>query len=170
MEAELEFKKREKAAVEAALKDKTVTEHRKYIEDQLLTLRCPVDGCGQVFIADNIDFKQCLALKCSRNNNHHFCGWCLMDCGTSQAAHRHVEHCALNENADKNLWTTRALFDRCHQKRWLRLVQNYLDETIGIDKQAVVEACAKVLEEHNIQADDLQIKSGATFLSKWFRY
>ena len=50
MEAELEFKKREKAAVEAALKDKTVTEHRKYIEDQLLTLRCPVDGCGQVFM------------------------------------------------------------------------------------------------------------------------
>ncbi len=38
MEAELEFKKREKAAVEAALKDKTVTEHRKFIEDQFSSM------------------------------------------------------------------------------------------------------------------------------------
>ena len=156
MEAELEFKKREKAAVEAALKDKTVTEHRKYVEDQLLTLRCPVDGCGQVFIADNIDFKQCLALKCSRDDNHNFCGWCLMDCGTSRAAHEHVRRCPLNENDGNDLWTTRALFDRCHQKRWLRLVQRYFNETKGIDKKAVKKACAAVLKAHGIETNQLK--------------
>ena len=80
-----------------------------------------------------------------------------MDCGTSNTAHRHVEHCALNENADNNLWTTRPLFDRCHQKRWLRLVQNYLNETKGIDKKAVIDACAPVLQTHGIDVDQLAI-------------
>jgi hypothetical protein len=81
--AEQDFVERERRAIANALKDKSVTQHRTYIEEQLLTLRCPVDGCRELFVGDTLDFTHCLALKCTRD--HNFCGWCLQACGTSEA-------------------------------------------------------------------------------------
>lgn len=152
LEAEVQFQQRLAEEIKAALnQDKSVTDHRKYIEEQLLTLRCPVGACAQAFSPDLFDFEHdCLVLICSRDQNHHFCGWCLTDCGTWEAGHRHVANCVYNENQDKNVFSTRALFDRCHQQRWRRLVQNYLD-TLPIDtKNDVLEECRNVLLDHGI--------------------
>ena len=71
--------------------------HRRFIQEDILNLRCP--RCNQVFV----DFNGCFALTCSRCKAG-FCGWCLADCGRD--AHRHVANCRLNQNPDRNVFQT----------------------------------------------------------------
>ena len=62
MTLEQQFEQRLTKEIEQALKDKTLSEHRKYIVEELLTLRCPVAGCRQAFL----DFSGCFALVCCK--------------------------------------------------------------------------------------------------------
>lgn len=156
VEAELEFSKRQQQADAASRQPKTLSQHVNYIQEELLTLKCPVAGCGQAFTGDNVDFDECLVLRCARNPHHLFCGWCLTDCGEWEAAHAHVGICAMNETPDKRLFASRALFDRCHRRRWLRLIQRYLDNAQNIDRQAVIDTCKEKFAHLGIDFDQLK--------------
>jgi hypothetical protein len=60
--------------------EREVERGRLFIEEVVLTLRCP--RCDAAFV----DFTACMALTCACTAA--FCGWCLADCGRD--AHAHV--------------------------------------------------------------------------------
>ena len=62
-----------------------IEKDKKYIIDNILTLRCPRDTCKTAYF----DFDGCLSLKCSTCLKH-FCGICHLECKDSQSCHQHV--------------------------------------------------------------------------------
>ncbi len=113
----------EKAELARLLKNDVAEYHRRHIQEEILTLRCP--RCQQAFN----DFNGCLDLECSRQGcGVHFCGLCLADCG--QDAHAHVRQCPLNPNADKNYFVSAEVFARLQRERRQRLVNEYLAASI----------------------------------------
>jgi Ran GTPase-activating protein (RanGAP) involved in mRNA processing and transport len=139
----------EKAELARLLRDDIAEYHRRYIQEEILTLRCP--RCHQAFN----DFSDCLALECSRVGCHaYFCGLCLADCGESQdAAHDHVHHCPLNPNPDKSLFVSSVTFSLVQRNRRRGLVSKYLGEAIPdrLLREEVVKRARK-------EFDDLGLK------------
>eukprot|EP00961_Rhodomonas_salina_P093268 1255120-Rhodomonas_salina.1 len=81
-------------------------EARQHILQDIMTLKCPRQGCGQAFV----DFEGCFALRCSRPScKCGFCAWCLEDCG--QDAHAHIRTCSHKLNDDP-YFGTRADFEK----------------------------------------------------------
>jgi hypothetical protein len=61
-----------------------VAEHRRYIVESVLLLRC--SNCTAVWL----DFDACFAVTCA-TCAHQFCAWCCQSCGAD--AHAHVAQC-----------------------------------------------------------------------------
>ena len=120
-----------------------VHDARKHIVDELMTLKCPREGCRQAFV----DFTGCFALTCSRCNCG-FCAWCLDDCGND--AHKHVAGCRVNPQ-DGGVYGTKEAFDRWQEERRKGKVREYLQ---GIEseevREQVVAACRKDFEDLNM--------------------
>ncbi len=117
---------REKAELARLLKDDVPEYHRRHIQEDILTLRCP--RCKQAFN----DFNGCLDLECSRQGcKIHFCGLCLADCGDD--AHAHVANCAANPNQDKSVFVSAEVYARVQKERRQKMLTDYLNNTI-VDK------------------------------------
>jgi hypothetical protein len=117
----------------------SIAAHRRHVCEQLLCLRCP--QCSCVFV----DFSDCFALACSRCSTR-FCAWCLVNCGDSNAAHRHVASCALNTTQPRGVFGSASQFEMCHRERRTRLVREYLRASVPADLHAdVLAALAKDL-------------------------
>eukprot|EP00122_Pirum_gemmata_P020989 Pgem_evm2s19582 len=85
-EMEEEYKAKLKKDLEKSLLDLTVSKHVHYIQDELLTLKCP--KYGHAFF----DFDGCAALKCSTCSCY-FCAYCLTESNTDSNNHTHVRTC-----------------------------------------------------------------------------
>ena len=68
-----------------------IQRHVKFIEEELLPLRCPYKECNKVFDT----FDGCQAVTCNYCH-HHFCGKCFKCCPDNGAAHQHAERCREN--------------------------------------------------------------------------
>jgi hypothetical protein len=136
----------EKAELARLLKDDVAEYHRRHIQEEILTLRCP--RCHQAFN----EFNGCLDLECSRQGcKAHFCGLCLADCG--QDAHPHVARCNLNPNADKDYFVSAEVFARLQRDRRQRLVSEYLANTIPDQRMR-----AEVVRRAKRDFDDLGLR------------
>ena len=120
-----------------------VEEMRRHIVDELLTLKCPRDGCHAAFV----DFTGCFALKCHRCSCG-FCAYCLKDCGTD--AHQHVLSCANSTNRG-SYGGSQASFDLIQRQRRQESVRAYIgavgDERV---RARLREACQRDLADLGI--------------------
>eukprot|EP00953_Heterococcus_sp_UTEX-ZZ885_P018092 10109-Heterococcus_DN1.PRE.2 len=111
--------------------DEAARQAELHITSELLTLNCP--RCSTPFY----DFDGCCALQCCRCETW-FCGWCLTDCGNSQAAHAHVRGCAQNQ-ANGNVYCTNIEQFHQHQtEQRQRLILEYI-HTLPANIQAAVK-------------------------------
>ena len=106
---------------------------RKHIEEEILQMKCPRQGCRQAFY----DFDGCFALSCSLCPCK-FCGWCLQDCG-DQDAHPHVLICGKVPGGEDPLFpqmpNVRGAFEWAHKQRCRERVDAYLQ---GLDEDIYV--------------------------------
>eukprot|EP00121_Abeoforma_whisleri_P008950 Awhi_evm1s8216 len=86
-EEERKYQERLKLDMEKSLVELTVLKHLQHIQNELLTLKCPLNGHAFV------DFTGCAALKC-KSCDCHFCAYCLIDCKNSTSCHNHVTECS----------------------------------------------------------------------------
>lgn len=70
-----------------ALKERQISQHRRYIIERILTFHC--GHCDMVIF----EWDACMAVRCANCRND-FCGWCLKVCGKD--AHPHVKICDKN--------------------------------------------------------------------------
>ena len=124
----LEAKEKEWAAQSTTAQ---IERHIHYINEWILTLRCPSPGCHLAFV----DFNGCGALTCAQCDCH-FCCWCLADCGAD--AHRHVANCEGNPKRG-DVFTSEAAFLNGQKARKRRMVAAYLEKLgpelrIGVEK------------------------------------
>ena len=124
--------------------EREVQRERLYIVDELLTLKCPREGCRQAFV----DFSGCFALTCGRCQCG-FCAWCLKDCGGD--AHQHVGACPENRTGD--VYGRAEAFDHAQIERRKRFVREYLIGLPEVVQVQVVQQCRKDFED--MQMDDV---------------
>ncbi|CAE7565953.1 PIX13 [Symbiodinium natans] len=114
---------------------------RRYVQEEILTLRCP--RCQQAFV----DFDGCCALTCSRAGcGCGFCGFCLQDCGRN--AHAHVRRCGLNPRQD--YFVSEEQFREIQKCRRTRLVQAYLAELEPETRERLLRDLARDFADLNI--------------------
>eukprot|EP00808_Paulinella_micropora_P003138 g7125.t1 len=75
-----------------------VQQARVWIQEELLTLKCPRPNCRRAFV----DFDGCFALTCGACG-WGFCAWCLEDCG--EDAHTHVARCNANAAPGRQVYS-----------------------------------------------------------------
>ena len=113
-----EEKKREEA--KSAL-EKEAGRHRKRIEEEVMTLRCP--RCAQAFESYN----GCAALTCSNTQcKCGFCAICLQDCGGD--AHEHCQQVHGGYSVSTLRW--KEMMRALKQKRLEEYLQNINDEDV----------------------------------------
>ena len=71
--------------------ERRVLQARKYLEEEVLQMRCPRATCRRAFF----DFDGCFALSCA-SCPCKFCAWCLKDCGND--SHIHCRRCLCSES------------------------------------------------------------------------
>ena len=118
---------------------------RLHIEEELLLLRCPRAACRRAFL----DFDGCFALSCSACPCK-FCGWCLKDCGDSDAhAHAHVRACPGVPRGMNPLFphpSPLAAFEEVHRTRRRDGIRQYLERLPLAVRQGVLQALAQHLQ------------------------
>ena len=122
-------------------RERRVLGARKYIEEEILQLKCPRPGCRRAFY----DFEGCFALSCSACPCK-FCAWCLKDCG-DQDAHPHVRHCEKVPRGVDSLFPhmpdVRGAFEKTNKQRCSKYIKDYL-ETLSNDIREDVRKMAQV--------------------------
>eukprot|EP00808_Paulinella_micropora_P031144 g19541.t1 len=116
---------------------------RVYIQEDLLTLKCPRPNCRRAFL----DFNGCFALTCGACGCG-FCAWCLQDCG--QDAHAHVVRCNANAAPRRDVYFTLARFEQAQRARRERWVREYL-RTLGSQERKVLDAVRPSLLQLGLQ-------------------
>mmetsp|Transcript_24412 Transcript_24412/g.44151 ORF Transcript_24412/g.44151 Transcript_24412/m.44151 type:complete len:701 (-) Transcript_24412:511-2613(-) len=116
---------------------------RLKIIDDILTLRCP--RCRQAFL----DFEGCFAISCS-GCSCKFCGWCLEDCGNSDA-HPHVKACPHKPHDADSYFGTREQFNQAQNKRRHTRVLAFLATLGPNEKSNVSESIRQDLKELELQ-------------------
>jgi len=99
--------------------DQDPAKHIFFIEEAILTLRCPHVGCRAPFY----DFTGCTALACSTCDCD-FCAWCLCEFADDHESHSHVLRCELNPG--KDYFSEFAVFEAEQRKRKRRLIDDYV--------------------------------------------
>jgi len=113
-------------------RQREVVRARKYIEEEILQMKCP--RCRTAFY----DFEGCFAISCGKDACPcHFCGWCLSDCGDSDAAHAHVASCSHKPPGADEFFGTMKEFHIAHKKKCRLQVAAYL-ERFGADIRAEI--------------------------------
>ena len=117
------------------------------IVEDVLTMKCPREGCRQAYDA----FNGCTALYCSRCPCK-FCGWCLQDCGDSDA-HAHVRSCRAKppgvDTFFPNPWSS---FENHWKQRKAEGVRREL-QTLSADEQRDIRHALRVqLAAHGIES------------------
>jgi hypothetical protein len=116
-----------------------IQNHRKYICEQILTIKCP--NCTRAFI----DFNGCFALTCTCGSS--FCGWCLQ-LGSSREIHTHVCVC---QHRTQGTMPALSAFNLVHKNRRIKLLTNYLNTITNKDEQKqVIESIKKDLTDLQI--------------------
>jgi hypothetical protein len=116
---------------------------RLKIIDDILTLRCP--RCRQAFL----DFEGCFAISCS-GCSCKFCGWCLQDCGNTDA-HPHVKTCPHKPHDADSYFGTIEQFNEAQNKRRHTRVLAFLATLGPNEKSNVLESIRQDLKELNLQ-------------------
>lgn len=124
--------------------DGDVQQHRRYVVESILTLKCP--RCNAAFI----DFIGCFALTCATDGAA-FCAYCLEDCGDD--AHAHVGQCPHNPTGD--LFAPLETFHNAQRQRRVRMLQEYLEAIPSNELRGrVIAACDADLRDLGINPDD----------------
>ncbi len=154
MEFEMEEKMKQQLSeqlevlVAMSEKEREISLARRYIEEEILQMRCPRPACRKAFY----DFDGCFAISCS-SCPCKFCGWCLKDCGDD--AHPHCRACPKVPNGVDALFPkmpdARGAFDYSHKMRCKNKITKYL-KTLS---PATQEGVRKTLE---MQLTELDIK------------
>ena len=93
--------------------EKEAGRHRKYIEEEIMTLRCP--RCAQAFESYN----GCAALTCSNTQcGCGFCAICLEDCGGDAHGHCQQVHGGYSVSTPQWKEMMRALKQKRLEKYW----------------------------------------------------
>jgi len=125
--------------------EREVYEHCRHVRENILTLKCPREGCGLAFL----DFDGCFALTCSKCRCG-FCAWCLEDCGDD--AHAHVANCPEGRGIAGDPYGTKDAFTEAQAKRRKRVVRGFLR---GIDdvkmREDIANQCRKDFEDLDMQ-------------------
>jgi len=95
--------------------------YRQYIAEEILTLKCPREGCRRAFL----DFDGCFALTCP-GCGCGFCAACIEDCGDD--AH---EHC---KKVHQGLFGSIEKFNEIQRYRRLGAVTKYLTEVVCVQE------------------------------------
>eukprot|EP00122_Pirum_gemmata_P013880 Pgem_evm1s12928 len=133
-EVEDQYKEKLKRDLEKTLTDMTVSKHLRFIEEELLTLKCP--KYGHAFF----DFEGCAALQC-RTCSCHFCAYCLAETENSRRCHDHVRTCSVKQRLvdDKDPFfatkkgvavTQNAIKSEMVKKYWNHEIQRRCDKEI----------------------------------------
>eukprot|EP00808_Paulinella_micropora_P002411 g19278.t1 len=129
-EMESHFKRQLKEEIERFEKlsalQRQVQQAKRYIQDELLTLKCPRPTCRIAFV----DFDGCFALKLGDD------------------AHRHVARCEATLEPGKAVYSTLSKFEQAHQSRRQLLVRDYLRSLGSAELQEkVIESVRVSLKE-----------------------
>jgi Protein kinase domain len=129
------------------LTEAAVAEHRRFIVDSVLTLRC--SNCTAVWL----DFDACFAVTCGRCAQQ-FCAWCCQSCGAD--AHAHVVRCQYSLEPG-TYWASEAKLKHAHHVGRVRALRQYLAHTVKTAalKQRVLGTCAVDFAHLGIQANEL---------------
>lgn len=118
-------------------------DHKRYIEEHLMTLHCP--RCSQAFV----DFSACAAIRCHKCACG-FCACCLQDCGSD--AHDHLANgCARNPNG-RDYFIREDQFRSIHRDRIRADIVAYLAAKVKTpeDRAAVLLLIQKSLRDLQI--------------------
>ena len=118
---------------------------RTTIVEDLLTLKCPREGCRQAFL----DFDGCFALSCSKCGCG-FCAWCLEDCGRD--AHAHVANCEVGrEQNGRDYYGTEDQFVACQKERRQHSVRDFLRTLTDAVRVGVIRQVQPDLKDLGIE-------------------
>ncbi|CAN8071016.1 unnamed protein product [Agarophyton chilense] len=115
------------------------------ITRDILTLRCPEEGCRVAFV----DFSGCFALQCGNKECRiDFCAWCLKSYSTSEV-HGHVVNCP--ERATSQVYNSLAVFNEHHQKRRKNIIEEKLSKEDKAVRKRTLELLKRELEDLGIE-------------------
>lgn len=158
---EAEYEERLQTALNASkTRDEQVKDElREFITQNILTLRCPEEGCRQAFV----DFDACCALECSRCKVS-FCAWCLQSFKKNRnACHRHIGKCAFNITAFKSLFAEESQINEAWNARRTKMLTDYFKTLPSDHVKIAVTECEPYLKELCIKvpgvSSEMQITS-----------
>eukprot|EP01134_Creolimax_fragrantissima_P004443 CFRG4443T1 len=140
-----DMKKRE----QLSQREGQVRKHVRYVEEEIINLRCPNPSCKQVFV----DFNGCFALFCHRCKTG-FCAFCLEHCGRD--AHAHVAMCKYNINKGQPYGKIE-VFYRAQRQRRERLLNAYVANVTPLRlRKQVIEALREQVKDVGIHLRGLK--------------
>jgi hypothetical protein len=112
----------------------------KYIIDDILTLRCPVETCKQAFV----DFDGCLILTCSRCKTK-ICGRCFKNCGKKGHSHITSGECTMDSN--RLLFASAEYIANVQRVYKINKLNEYLSTLNPEIKKEALELCGNELRD-----------------------
>ena len=135
-------------------REKQIRSHVNHITNNILTLRCPRENCGQVFL----DFEGFLTLSCSRCSEY-FCGWCLTPADDREDCIKHVNACQESRSSETVYGSSRQ-FRKNNRRRWRKSLRSYLSSLSDYLSQDVLNSVKPNLKLLKIGMDDLVHSEG----------
>ena len=134
--------------------EKTVDDMVFHINEEILTLKCPIEGCKQAFF----DFDACCALECSRCKTS-FCAWCGEGFKKSkQACHRHVLKCDFNIEPIGGLFTDTDTINKGWNARRSQLLEVFFSTKKIHHVRSAISKC-----DHQLTGLQFKLPDGSTF-------